>query len=190
MQMGLGFGDAPDERMHRLFFALWPDDALRARIAATAASVAAEHAPGGRSLKPARYHVTMQFLGDFRPLPPSLLDDARAAAASVRSPAFELSLDEVGSFRGASVWWLGSHHVPDALRALHDALGQSLLRHRVPVKPAPAFVPHLTVQRDVRRHIAPTPVPPLAWPVREFVLIDSDPGRGTPYEVVGRWALD
>ena len=58
------------------------------------------------------------------------------------------------------------------------------------MKPAPAFVPHLTVQRDVRRHIAPAPVPPLAWPVREFVLIDSDPGRGTPYEVVGRWALD
>ncbi|MDR0181688.1 RNA 2',3'-cyclic phosphodiesterase [Lysobacter arvi] len=189
MQMGLGFDDAQDGRMHRLFFALWPDDALRARIAETAASVVADHAPGGRPLKPARYHVTMQFLGDFRPLPPSLLDDARAAADAVRSPAFDLSLDQVGSFRGANVWWLGSQQAPDALRALYDALGRSLLQHRVPVKASTSFAPHLTVQRDVRRHIAPIPVPPLAWAVREFVLIDSDPGRGAPYEVVGRWPL-
>lgn len=189
-QLGLGFDDAPTGELHRLFFALWPDDALRPHIAATAASVVSEHAPGGRPLKPDRYHVTLQFLGDFRPLPTSLVEDAKAAAAAVRSPAFELSLDEVGSFRGANVWWLGSKHSPDGLRALFDALGRSLAQHRVPVKSSASFVPHLTVQRDVRRFIAPTPVPPLPWPVREFVLIDSQPGRGTPYEVIGRWPLD
>jgi len=188
-QMGLGFDDAPAGEMHRLFFALWPDDALRARVAGAAASLVAEHAPGGRALKPDRYHVTLQFLGDFRPLPPSLVEEARAAAAGVRTPAFELSLDEVGSFRGANVWWLGTSRAPDALRALYDGLGRSLAQHRVPVKSAANFVPHLTVQRDVRRHIPQTPVPPLAWPVREFVLIDSQPGRGTPYEVIGRWPL-
>jgi len=188
-QMGLGFDDAPAEPMHRLFFALWPDDALRSRIAKTAASVVSAHAPGGRPLKPDRYHVTLQFLGDFRPLPPSLVEAARTAAAAVRAPAFELSLDEVGSFRGANVWWLGAQHAPEALRALYESLGRSLAQHRVSVKSAANFVPHLTVQRDVRRHVAPTPVPPLAWPVREFVLIDSQPGRGTPYEVIGRWPL-
>jgi RNA 2',3'-cyclic 3'-phosphodiesterase len=122
-------------------------------------------------------------------LPASLVDDACAAAAAVRSPAFELVLDEVGSFRGADVWWLGSQHAPDALRALFEALGHALAKQRVPVKSAASFVPHLTVQRDVRKHIRPTPVPPLTWPVREFVLIDSQPGRGTPYEVIGRWPL-
>jgi 2'-5' RNA ligase len=188
-QMGFGFDDTPAGEMHRLFFALWPDEVLRSRIAKTTASVVREHAPGGRSLKPDRYHVTLQFLGDFRPLPASLIDDARAAAAAVRSPAFDLSLDEVGSFRGANVWWLGAQHAPDALHALYGALGHCLAKRRVPVKSAASFVPHLTVQRDVRHHIAPSPVPPLAWPVREFVLIDSQPGRGTPYEVIGRWSL-
>jgi len=188
-QMGFGFDDAPAGHMHRLFFALWPDEALRPRIAQAATSVVSEHAPGGRSLKPDKYHVTLQFLGDFRPLPVSLVDDARAAAATVRSPAFDLVLDEVGSFRGANVWWLGAQHVPEALRALYDALGQSLGRRRVPVRSQASFVPHLTVQRDVRRHIAPVPVAPLAWPVHEFVLIDSQPGRGTPYEMIGRWPL-
>jgi len=188
-QMGFGFDDAPAGEMHRLFFALWPDEALRPRIAQAAASVVAAHAPGGRSLKPDKYHVTLQFLGDFRPLPASRVDDARAAAAMVRSPVFDLALDRVGSFPGANVWWLGAQQVPDALRALYDGLGQALAKQRVPVKSAANFVPHLTVQRDVRRHIAPTPVPPLAWTVREFVLIDSQPGRGTPYEVIGRWPL-
>jgi len=184
-----GRDDASGAQMHRLFFALWPDDALRARIAGTAASVLSEHAPGGRALNPERFHMTLQFLGDFRPLPAALVEDARAAAATLRSPAFELVLDELGSFRGANVWWFGTRHVPDALRALYDALGRSLAELHVPTKPAANFVPHLTVQRDVRRHIANAPLPPLAWPVREFVLVDSQPGRGTPYELIGRWPL-
>ena len=188
-QMGLGFDTAPTGELHRLFFALWPDDALRVRIADVAAKAITAHAPGGRSLKPDRYHVTLQFLGDFQPLPEALLDAARAAADTVRSPAFDLPLDAVGSFRGSDVWWLGTHEAPPALHALFDALGRALAQHRVSVKSAAAFVPHLTIQRDVRRHIAPTPVPGLSWPVREFVLIDSQPGRGTPYEVVGRWPL-
>jgi len=186
---GPGRDNASGAQMHRLFFALWPDDAVRARIAESAASVLSEHAPGGRALKLERYHMTLQFLGDFLPLPAALIEDAQAAAAALRSPAFELVLDEVGSFRGANVWWFGPRHVPDALRALYDALGQSLEAHRVPVKPSASFVPHLTVQRDVRRHVAHAPLPPLAWPVREFVLVDSQPGRGTPYELIGRWSL-
>ncbi|HEY0504009.1 MAG TPA: RNA 2',3'-cyclic phosphodiesterase [Lysobacter sp.] len=187
-QMGLGFGDdAATGEMHRLFFALWPDDALRARIAATAAALETEHAPGGRRLKPERYHVTLQFLGDFRPVPERLVDDARAAADAVRAPAFELPLDCAGSFRGANVWWLGSQAMPDGLRTLWDALGGALARQRVPVKTGAGFVPHLTIQRDVRRHLPSTPVAALPWTVREFVLLDSRQGR--PYDVLGRWPL-
>lgn len=188
-QAGLGFGDDASAGVtHRLFFALWPDDALRARIAATASELEREHAPGGRRLKPDRYHVTLQFLGDFRPLPDRLLDDARAAADTVRSAAFELPLDCVGSFRSANVWWLGSHAMPDGLRALWDSLGCALARRRVPVKPGGRFTPHLTIQRDVRRHLPPTPLPAaLPWTVREFVLLDSRQGRA--YDVLGRWPL-
>lgn len=172
---------------HRLFFALWPDDALRARIATTAAQLEGELAPGGRRLKPERYHVTLQFLGDFRPVPERLREDAMAAAASVRSPAFELPLDCAGSFRGANVWWLGSRSTPDGLRALWDALGHALMQHQVPVRSGGSFVPHLTIQRDVRRHIGSTPVATLLWHVREFVLVDSHSGR--PYDLLGRWSL-
>jgi 2'-5' RNA ligase len=147
-----------------------------------------EHEPGGRPLKPDRYHVTLQFLGDFQPLPPQLRDDALAAAATVQAHAFDLPLDGVGSFRGSNVWWLGSETTPEGLRTLWDALGLALAKRRVPVKASGGFVPHLTVQRDVRRHVASTPLAtPLPWRVREFVLIDSRQGR--PYDVLGRWPL-
>lgn len=184
---GLG-GHAAQDGMHRLFFALWPDDTLRERIGDVAAQLELEHAPGGRRLRADRYHLTLQFLGDFQPLPPRLVEDACAAAAAVRSAPFELALDCAGSFRGSNVWWLGSQAMPPGLQQLWDSLGQALLQARVRVKSsAQPFAPHLTIQRDVRRHIAALPIEPLRWHVREFAFIDSQPGR--PYSVVGRWPL-
>jgi 2'-5' RNA ligase len=184
---GLG-GHAEQDGMHRLFFALWPDDALRRRIDETAAQLEREHHPGGRRLRADRYHLTLQFLGDFQPLPPRLVDDACAAADTVRVPPFELMLDCAGSFRGSNVWWLGAHAMPDGLQRLWDGLGQALAQARVRVKsPSQPFAPHLTVQRDARRHIASLPITPLRWRVGQFALIDSQPGR--PYTVVRSWPL-
>lgn len=189
-QLGLGL-DAPDNAadggLHRLFFALWPHDALRADIARAAAALERDHAPGGRRLKPERYHVTLQFLGDFQPLPPNLIDAARAAADGVRSPAFAMPLDSAGSFRGSHVWWLGAGRMPDGLRTLWERLGEALLRARIPVKASAGFVPHLTIQRDVRHALPETSIDTLPWQVDRFVLIDSQPGR--PYDLVGRWPL-
>ncbi len=190
IQLGLGLGasDGADEGgLHRVFFALWPGQALRADIDRAAAALEHDQAPGGRRLKPERYHVTLQFLGDFHPLPPSLIDTARAAAQTVRAPAFAMPLDRAGSFRGSNVWWLGAQSMPTGLQTLWEQLGQALLRARVPVKGQASFVPHLTIQRDVRRPLSDTPIAPLSWQVDHFVLIDSQPGR--PYDVVDTWPL-
>jgi 2'-5' RNA ligase len=54
-------------------------------------------------------------------------------------------------------------------------------------KASPGFSPHLTVMRDVHARLPPTAIAPLRWPVREFVLVDSQPPR--PYKIVGRWPL-
>ena len=189
MQLGLGLdaSAADDVSLHRVFFALWPDDGLRADIERTAATLERDHAPGGRRLKPERDHLTLQFLRDFQPLPPSLIDTARAAADAVRAPAFAMPLDCAGSFRGSNVWWLGAQAMPAGLQTLWERLGAALLRARVPVKASASFVPHLTIQRDVRRQLPQTPIAPLSWHVDRFVLIDSQPGR--PYDVVGSWPL-
>ncbi len=174
-------------QFHRLFFALWPDDALRHSIDEAAARLERELAPGGRRLNAARYHMTLQFLGDFDSLPPALLCGAYAAAALVRVPPFEMDLDCAGSFRGSNVWWLGPAATPAALQQLWDSLGTALRQRDVPMRPAPAFSPHLTIQRNVRRHIPATPIAPLTWPAHDFVLIDSQSGQ--PYRIIERWPL-
>ena len=79
-------GNDADATPHRLFFALWPDPALRKRIATTVAGLERDNAPGGRRLNPDRYHLTLQFLGDFQPLRQSVVDAAIVAADSMRLP--------------------------------------------------------------------------------------------------------
>jgi 2'-5' RNA ligase len=182
-------GNDADATPHRLFFALWPDAALRGRIASTVAGLERDNAPGGRRLNPDRYHLTLQFLGDFQPLRQSVVDAAIAAADSIRLPGFDLVLDRVGSFPKAGVCWLGASAPPEALRQLWDGLGSALASARVQVKSASDFSPHLTVLRDVHRPLPSTPIEPLPWPLREFVLIDSVSGAHPTYRLLGRWPL-
>ena len=178
-----------DEGLHRLFFALWPGDALREAIGEAADNLERGHAPGGRRSRAERYHLTLRFLGEFQPLPRSVLDAAYAAADSLRMRAFDLVLDHAGSFPGSRVWWLGAHEIPTELRLLHAALGSALARSGVPIEASVGFIPHLTIQRNVDRAIDPITIPKLRWPVREFVLVDSVAAGIVPYRIVGRWAL-
>jgi 2'-5' RNA ligase len=174
---------------HRLFFALWPDAALRKQIATTVSGLERDNATGGRRLNPDRYHLTLQFLGDFQPLRQSVLDGAIDAAGSIRLRPFDLVLDLAGSFPKAGVRWLGVSTVPETLQQLWNELGQALTGARVPARSVPTFTPHLTVLRDVRKPLPPTPIQPLPWSVREFVLVDSVSGTHPAYRVLGHWPL-
>lgn len=165
---------------HRLFFALWPGAALRDAIAAAALQLDEAHAPGGRAVHPSRYHLTLAFLGDCDP------SIAAAVGDAVRASAFELRLDRADTFAGNRILWLGMAEIPEGLSALSVALGRSLARADLRTRDDAAFVPHVTLQRDIRRPVATTAIPPLHWHVRDFVLVDSIDGT---YRVVGQWSL-
>lgn len=177
-----------DDTVHRLFFALWPGSPLRQQIRQRVDGLEAAHASAGRALDPARYHLTLQYLGDFQPLRPSVVDAATAAACAVHVPGFDLVLDRAGSFPGSRVWWLGSQHASHELTQLWGSLGTSLARAGVQVKSPPAFSPHVTILRDVRQPIELLPIEPVCWPVHGFALIESCPGR--PYAILHEQALD
>lgn len=188
-QFGLGFG-TPSAGVERLFFALWPGDDLRRDIDAAADRLERDHHPGGRRIGPHRYHLTLQFLGDFETLPPSLAGEARAAAASVRVPAFDLVLDRAGSFRNRSIpWWIGCGNVPAGLQDLWRQLGDALGRGGVRVHSGKGLVPHVTIVRDAMRPLPPTPVEPMPWRVDGFVLVHSVLGVRSRYTELGRWSL-
>ena len=74
-------GATPPQRRYRLFFALLPDEATRARIHQAAVQLQAQHAPRGRWIDPGRYHLTLQFLGDFDGPSTGIATLARHAAA-------------------------------------------------------------------------------------------------------------
>jgi RNA 2',3'-cyclic 3'-phosphodiesterase len=184
-QPGLGFDEPARTAAHNLFFALWPDEAVRVQMEALATALDCDHHPRGRLLKPARYHLTLQFLGEHAEVTPQLVEDAMKAAGRVQAPAFDLSLDRAGSFH--NVWWLGSAQPPQGLQALWQALSIELMHARVKVVSPGRFTPHVTVVRDAAARLPPTPVAPIEWRVREFVLIDSQPPR--PYTILHRWPL-
>ena len=68
------------ERTHRLFFALWPSEALRAALAPCIRAL--QPAGVGRPQRPDQWHVTLEFLGS---VPASRVAAARDAAAQVRA---------------------------------------------------------------------------------------------------------
>ena len=171
----------------RLFFALWPDEAVRHAIANIALTFPMPR--GARVTRAERLHVTVVFLGDFDPLPDSMLSAIQSAADSVRARCFEMSLDHVDSFARAHVVWLGPRNVSAALTDLHDALDVALRSVGVPLKSSTPFVPHITIQRNVRTSLPAMDLAPIEWKVRDFVLITSVPGSPEPYRIVGKWPL-
>ena len=189
-QPGLGFDAPVGNETHRLFFALVPDPGVRTRIADAAAGLKEIHAPRGRWIGPHRYHLTLQFLGDYDALPGSLVEQATAAASAVATPAFELRLDRAASFRNRAIpWWLGCAHVPDGLHRLWEGLGLALAHARVPVRSGAKLEPHVTILRDAGKALPSTSIAPIRWPVRQFVLLESVLGPRSAYRELGRWTL-
>ena len=169
---------------HRLFFALWPKDEVRAGTASATREVVA--ASGGRPVPTANLHITLAFLGE---VAPAQLAAASAIGAQVEGRCFELTLDQIETFPGARVLCLTASRVPEAAASLAERLRFKLLESNLKLSDQ-KFRPHVTLARDVPKLQRPAPFPPLQWPVSEFVLVESQRGRGgSAYEVLERWAL-
>ena len=191
-QLSLGLGD--DKPSESLFFALMPPADVAAQALALAQSLLAGHGLQGRALAAERLHVTLQYLGDFPGIPPSLLARAGQAAAQLSLPSFELRLDKVGSFGGhrdrRPCVATGQAAGISGVLGLHAALGQALLRQGLLRHGLPGgarFTPHMTLFYD-RQSLPETTIAPLQWQVEDLVLIRSLLGQGR-YEVEGRWPL-
>jgi 2'-5' RNA ligase len=168
----------------RTFFALWPDERLRAQLAQAAALIPPGAARAQR-VRPERYHLTLAFLGT---LEAAQIETARRAAAHVQAAPFRLTLDTIGHFAGPNVVWIGPRALCPGLAALKAALDRELLRYNLPVESAP-FQPHITCWRGVGEP-PDAPPPHLDWPVREFVLVKSVFQAGqSHYKIVARWPL-
>jgi 2'-5' RNA ligase len=168
----------------RAFFALWPDAAARDAVATLAREVAAE--TGGRAPVAENIHLTLAFLGDVPRVRIAVLQAMGAAAAGM-VPAFELSLDRVGTFRGSGIAWIGASDVPTDLARLVAELNAALSGEGFAID-SRAFQAHVTLARRCRKGSRVAIVTPIAWPVTRLVLNASDLGSGGPrYRELGGW---
>ena len=179
-----------EAKAHNLFFALWPDAGVRDALAASAQRLKRDLASRGRWVAPHRYHITLHFLGRYDPSSPDRVARAVAAGDRVDTRAFELALDRVGSFPNRSIpWWIGCTMLPEGLLTLWESLGAGLHEAGIDIAGSESLVAHVTLLREAERRLPPMPIDPIAWPVRDFALIDSRLGSDARYTILRRWSL-
>ena len=176
---------AAGESRHRVFFALWPTESLRAQIVDQTRTLV--DARSGRPIPPSNLHVTLLFIGAIA-FP--LLTDLVKAASLIDASSFDLEFDHAAIWGRSKVLVLGASRTPDALRSLVESLRISSLQAKA-VLDTEDYRPHITLARDVERSRGELPqVEPLQWPAREFVLVESKSGaKGSNYSVIYRWPL-
>ena len=172
--------DALPDR-HRVFFALWPDDATRAAI--SRATREAVRLSSGRPIAKDRLHLTVAFLGE---LTAAGLDSARGVPPIAVGP-FELTLDTVGIWPESKILWLAPSRPPDALGELEGQLWDALAERGFRAEER-VYRPHVTLARRARA--VEGAVEAVRWAVRDLALVESFPdGRNVHYEVLERWPL-
>jgi len=150
-----------------------------------------QHGLKGKPFKNDRFHVSLYNLGTYETLPQDVVNAARAAAAVVDMPPFDVAFNHVMSFasgsRGRPLVVCGDEGLV-GLRTLHRHLGAALRKNGLKRFAArPEFMPHVTLLYD-RRSVLERSIEPISWTVREFVLVHSVRGKGR-YERKGTWPL-
>lgn len=181
---------ASEPRSRRLFFALWPDAAMRERLAR--AVHGALRGCGGRPVPLAQWHLTLAFLGAV-PLARvgelTAVAPAAARAADVPEAGLALALGRLVAWPQPQVLCVLPLAPPAALGRLAQGLGDSLRAagFAPDVKP---FRAHVTVARKVTRPSEPRDVPVVHWRFERFALIESRTlPSGAVYSVVETYPL-
>jgi 2'-5' RNA ligase len=162
----------------RLFFALWPDDEVRAQITVDAERTI--EGAGTQAVAPINFHITLAFLGS---VSASSLPDIVAAVRNVRFLPCEITLDHTGYWPRSRVAWLAPSNHPLVLGALVDDLWNKLAGLGFHME-ARQYRPHVSLCRDVSGGLAMRLKTPVIWPVSSFVLAESNPSAEGPVYTV------
>ena len=183
----LGGGFNTPTEIHRLFFALLPDEAICRRVEHAANGIVAAQHLRARMIRPSRYHATLHFLGDHPMLRQDLVQAATVAAGKVHAEPFELVLDHAAGFRGREPpCVLRCSQVPAALQTLWQDLQQGLILAGLGAYLSRNFTPHVTVAYSRGALPQAAPIDPITWRVNGFALLHNVVGGGE-YRTLGAW---
>ena len=169
----------------RVFFALWPNEAERGRLAAWQEPL--QLLCGGRGMQRDTLHTTLVFIGGIEP---GRLEALQLAAQEVNAERFELCFDQARYWGHNHIAYAAPAHVPQQLDLLVDALEQRLTRHRFKFDRR-EYKPHVTLLRNAHWTDEPLPaMPPACWQIGDFALVESASRDGVAsYRVLARFPL-
>jgi 2'-5' RNA ligase len=165
---GPGAGTAVErmqEASTRLFVALWPDPALRARVSNE--RDAWRWPLGAKPVADAKLHLTLHFIGAFQRARIAALEDSLAA---LRLAPTTLHASGREIWRGGIAVLLFSADAE--LSTLHAAIGDVLAGFAVALDLRP-FSPHVTLARRARGAASPAERVDLEWEASGFALLES-----------------
>jgi len=154
----------------RLFFALWPDDAVARQLADRQAAL-----QGGRKTHARDFHLTLAFLG-VQPL--ESLPDLRRVVDEIAFSPMSLILDRYGEFERQKVVWAGMGNVPQGLPELRRRLLDMPALARLAFRREAGFVPHVTLAR--KTHPPQTHFEAIDWRAARLALAESAGGEAVP----------
>lgn len=173
------------EATQRLFFALWPPPEVQGALARRARE--ALDGRRARLVPQENVHLTLAFLGE---VDAGVREGAESVARTVRSRAFNLTLDRLGYWARRGLLWAGPAHPPAEVADLADGLGRGLSEVCGLERERRTFRPHLTLARKAPKLPSRTVIEPVEWPVERFVLVASELDHGGPaYSIVAEWTL-
>ncbi|MGW8394682.1 RNA 2',3'-cyclic phosphodiesterase [Pseudoduganella sp. HUAS MS19] len=160
------------QAVHKLFFALWPDDGVRQDL------VRLQQPVRGRLIPPEKLHLTMAFLGQ---QPAEALPVLLGILHATHMPPLQLTVDCYGYFRRPHIAWAGMSEVPGGLLAAQGELMSRLEAAGFSAATHGEFKPHITLAREAQEAPAGFSAAPAVWNVAGLALVASMPdGRYVP----------
>jgi RNA 2',3'-cyclic 3'-phosphodiesterase len=166
----------------RLFFALWPGEAVRSALTAAFASAVA--AAGGRAVPAQNLHLTLAFLGA---VPAEAQAPLVALGAGLELPQADVTLDRLDWWPRAEVLVAAASEPPAALIELQADVRRRLNDAGFHIDSQP-FRPHVTLARKVASP-PPAVASAVVWPIAAAALVESVPAPGgSRYTPLATWA--
>ena len=179
-----------EQKVQRLFFALWPDEAERQQLKQCQQlkcfSDSLQDHPGSRAVFPGNFHITLAFLGNVNANQRAC---AEQVANDIQCSPFEFIINNADYWRKPRILWVGPNEMPEGLVALATELRDGAIECGVQMDMRP-YNAHVTLMRKIARLPEGLAIRPFPWIARSFVLIESTSRpEGVRYEVIREWPL-
>lgn len=175
--------DQAESTSSRLFFALWPDEAIRLALTQISQNLTAAT---GKPVAPHNFHATLVFLGAVDQMTATTIKDR--IIDIVIPPPFQVIFDVLSYWRQPKILCLTSGVVSKPIAQLAGAL-EVLVKESGVITDTRPYIPHITLARQVQC-LPDLEIYPIVWNADAFCLVQScSEPKGVRYRVLERWSL-